>query len=83
MFPTQETSTDTALSQSEHQDPYPTMVQRIADLLRKSQELMARQRENSHLLGKVRDLNNGGTGGEYATDDEDSFGMHPQVPSYV
>ena len=31
---------------------------------------MARQREDPHLLGKVRDLNNGGTGGEYVTDDE-------------
>ena len=72
MFPTQETATsaDTALSQGEHQRPYPTMVQRIADLLRKPRELMARQREDSHLLGKVRDLNNGGTGGEYVTDDD-------------
>ena len=72
MFPTQETATsaDTTLSQGEHQGPYPTMVQRIADLLRKPHELMARQREDSHLLGKVRDLNNGGIGGEYVTDDD-------------
>ena len=72
MFPTQETaaSADTALSQGEHQGPYPTMVQRIADLLRQPRELRARQREDSHLLGKVRDLNNGGTGGEYVTDDD-------------
>ena len=42
MFPTQETvtSAEAALSQGEHQGPYPTMVQRIADLLRKPQELM-------------------------------------------
>ena len=46
------------------------MVQRIVDLLRKSQELMERQREDSYLLGRVRDLNNGGTGGEYVTDDD-------------
>ena len=72
MPPTQETATptDTALSQGEHQGPYPTMVQWIADLFRKPQELMARQREDSHLLGKVQDLNNGGTGGEYVTDDD-------------
>ena len=72
MLPTQETATsaDTALSQGEHQSPYPTMVQRIADLFRKPRELMAWQREDSHLLGKVRDLNNGGTGGEYVTDDD-------------
>ena len=72
MFPTQEivTLAETALSQGEHQGPYPTMVQRIADLLRKPQELMVRQREDSHLLGRVRDLNDGGTGGEYVTDDD-------------
>ena len=72
MFPTQETATsaDTVLSQGEHQDPYPAMVQRIADLPRKPQELMARQREDSYLWGKVRDLNSGGTGGEYVTDDD-------------
>ena len=46
------------------------MVQRIVDLLRKSQELMERLREDSYLLGRVRDLNNGGTGGEYVTDDD-------------
>ena len=72
MFPTQETamSVETALSQGEHQDPYPTMVQRIADLLCKPQELMERQREDSHLLGRIRDLDNRGTGGEYVTDDD-------------
>ena len=63
-------SWDTALSQGEHQVPYSTIVQRIADLLRKPRELRARKRENFHLLGKVRDLNNGGTGGEYVTDDD-------------
>ena len=72
MLPTQETATsaETALSQGEHQGPYPTMVQRIADLLHKPQELMKRQKEDSHLLGKVQDLNNGGTGGEYSTDED-------------
>ena len=49
----------------------PTMVQRIADLLRKPQELMKRQREDSHLSGKVKDLKNGGTGGEYVTVDDE------------
>ena len=65
MFPTQETatSTETALSQGEHQGPCPTMVQRIADLLRKPQELMKRQKEDSHLLVKVQNLDNGETGG--------------------
>ena len=28
------------------------------------------QREGSHLLGKIPDLDNGGTGGEYVTDDD-------------
>ena len=66
MFPTQETATsaETALSQGEHQGPYPTMVKQIADLIRKPQKLMKRQKEDSHLLGKVQDLNNGGTGGD-------------------
>ena len=43
IFPTQATATsaDTSLSQSEHRGPYPTMVQRIAGLLRKPQELMS------------------------------------------
>ena len=47
MFPTQETakSAETALSQGEHQGPYPTMAQRIADLLRKPQELMKQQKK--------------------------------------
>ena len=44
------------------------MVQRIADLLRKPQKLMKRQKEDSYLLAKVQDLNNGGIGGEYVTD---------------
>ena len=54
MFPSQETTTsaDTALNQGEHQGPYPTIVQRIADLLRKTQELVKRQRGDSHLLKK-------------------------------
>ena len=70
MFPTQVTTTsaDTALSQGKHRDPYPTMVQWIADLLRKSQELMKRQREDSRLLGKMQDLDNRGTWGEYIAD---------------
>ena len=46
------------------------MVQRIAGLLRKPQELMKRQKKDSHLLGKIQDLDNGGTGGEYVTDDD-------------
>ena len=72
MFSTQETATsaETALSQDEHQSPYPTMARRIADLLRKPQEIMKRQKEDSHLLEKVQDLNNGGSGGEYVTDDD-------------
>ena len=72
MLPTQETTTsvETALSQGEHRGPYPTMVQRIAGLLRKPQELMKRQREDSNLLGKIQDLDNGETGGEYVTDDD-------------
>ena len=70
MFHTQETTTsaETALSQCEHRIPYPTMLQRIAGLLRKPQELMKRQREDSPLLGNIQDLNNGETGGEYVTD---------------
>ena len=72
MFPTRKTATtaETALSQGEYQGPYPTIVQRTADLLRKPQELMARQREDCHLLGRVQDLDNGGTGGEYVADDD-------------
>ena len=72
MFPTQETATsaETALSQGKYQGPYPTRIQRIADLLRKPREFMKRQREDSHLLDKVQDLDNGGTGGEYVTDDD-------------
>ena len=72
MFSTQETATseETDLNQGGHQGPCPTMVQQIADLLHKPQGFMARQREDSHLLGRVRDLNNGGTGGEYVTDDD-------------
>ena len=52
MFPPQETATsaETALNQGEHQGPYPTMVQRIADQLRKPHELMNQQRGDSHLF---------------------------------
>ena len=73
MFPAQETATssaETALSQGKYRDPSSTMVQRIAGLLPKTQELRKRQREDSHLLGKIQDLDNGGTGGEYVTDDD-------------
>ena len=72
MFPAQATTTsaDTALSQVEHLGPYPTMVQQIAGLLRKPQEPMKWQREDSHLLGNIQDLDNGGTGGGYVTDDD-------------
>ena len=58
MSPTQETTTsaETALSQGEYQGPYPTMVKRIADLFRKPQELMKRQREDSRLLGRCNTL---------------------------
>ena len=72
MFPTQETNTprEIALSQGEHRGSYPTMVQRIAGLLRQPQELLKRQREDSYLLEKIQDLDNGGTGGEYVTDDD-------------
>ena len=67
MFPNQVTTTsqDTALSQGEHRGLYPTMMQRIAGPLRKPQGFMKRQREDSHLLGKIQDLDNGGTKGEY------------------
>ena len=65
LFLTQETvtSAETALSQGEHQGPYPTMVERIVDLLCKPQELMKWQKEDSHSFRKVQDLDNGGTGG--------------------
>ena len=65
MFPTQEiaTSAETALGQGEHQGPYLTMVQRIAGLLRKLQELMKWHRGDSHLFRKVQDLDSGETGG--------------------
>ena len=58
MFPIQKTarSAETALSQGEHQGPYPTTAQRIANLLHKSQELMKRQRGDSPLFRKVQDL---------------------------
>ena len=46
------------------------MVQRNAGLLRKPQELMKQQRENSHMLGNIQDLDNGGTLGGYVTDDD-------------
>ena len=66
MFPTQETATsaETALSQGEHQGRYSIVVQRIADLLRKPQELMKRQKEDPHLFRTVQDLDRGGTGGD-------------------
>ena len=64
------TSADTALSQGKHRGPYPTMLQRIPGLLRKPQELMKQQMEDSHLLGEIQDLHNGGTGGEYVADDD-------------
>ena len=72
MFSTQEMNAprEVALSQGEHRGPYSTMVQRVAGLLRQPQELRKRQREDSHLLGKIEDLDNGGTGGEYVTDDD-------------
>ena len=65
MFPTEEATTpaEIALTQDKYQGSYPTMVQQIADLLRKPQGLMKQQEKGSHLLGKVQDLNNGGTGG--------------------
>ena len=71
MFPTQVTPTSvhTALSQGKHRGPHPTMSQRIAGLLRKLQELMKQQNEDSYLLGKIQDLDNGVTGGEYVADD--------------
>ena len=71
MSPTQATapSADTALSQSEHRGPYPIMVQR---------------REYSQLLGKTQDLDNGETGRQYVTDDDELFsGTHLQAPSYA
>ena len=46
------------------------MVQRLAGLLRKPQELIKQQREGSYLLGKIQDIDNGGTGGGYVTDDD-------------
>ena len=72
LFPTQGTATsaEAARSQDEHQGPYPTMVQRIASLLHKPQELMKRQKEDSHLLGKIQALDNGETGVEYVTEDD-------------
>ena len=79
MFPTQATATsaDPALSQGEHRGPYPTMVQRIVGLLRKPQELMKRQGEDSHLLGNIENLGNGGTGGQYVTDDNELLWYAP------
>ena len=56
-------SAEIALSQGEHQGLNPTTVQRIADLLRKSQELMKRQRGDSHLFRKVQEPDSGGIGG--------------------
>ena len=74
---------ETALSQGEHQRPHPTPVQRITDLLRKSQELMKRQTGDLHLFRKIQDLDNRGTGGEYVTNDDGLLWYAPQVPSYV
>ena len=47
------------------------MVQRIAGLLHKPQELMNQQREDSQLLGNTQDLDNAGSGEEYVTDDDE------------
>ena len=74
---------ETALSQGEHQCPHRTTVQRITDLLRKSQELVKRQTGNLHVFRKLQDLDNGGTGGEYVTNDDRLLWYAPQVPSYV
>ena len=57
------TSIDTALSQGEHRGPYTTMVQRTAGTYEAAEG-------NSHLLGKIQDLDNGGIKGEYVIDDE-------------
>ena len=64
-FPTQATamSTNIVFSQGERRGPYPTMVQRVAGLLRKPQELMKRQREYFHLMENIQDLDSGGIGG--------------------
>ena len=72
MFPTQATATsaETALSQGKHRGPYPTIVQRIAGLLRKPKERMKRQREDSHLLRNIQDLDNRRTRVEYVTDED-------------
>ena len=75
MFPTQviATSADTALGQGEHRGPYPTMMQRITDLLCKLQELMDQQSEGSHMLGKIQAFENGVAGGKYVADDDGLF----------
>ena len=71
MFPPQVTAAlaETAFSQGKHRGPYPTMLQRIAGLLSIPQELMKQQKEDSHSLGKIQDLDNGGTRVEYVVDD--------------
>ena len=71
MFPTQVTTTPAyiALSQGEHRGPYLTMLQRIVDLLRKPQEFIRQQMEDSRLLENIHDFDTGGTGGEYVADD--------------
>ena len=74
---------ETVLSQGEHQGPHPTMVQRITDLLHKSQELMKRQTGDLHLFRNIQDLDNGATGGEYVTNYDGLLWYAPQVPSYV
>ena len=72
MFSTQEINAprEVALSQGEHRGPYPTMAQRVGGLLRQPQELRKRQREDSHLFRKIGDLDKGGSGGDYVTDDD-------------
>ena len=62
-------SADTALSQGERQGPHPTTLQRMAGLLREPQELMKHLNEDSHLLGKIHNLDKGGNEGEYVADD--------------
>ena len=51
---------------------------------------MKRQRGDSHLLGKIQDLDNGGTRGEYVTDDDGLLRyaspgsiLHLVIPRYL
>ena len=80
MFPTRviATSVDTTLSQGDHRGSYPTMLQRTADLLRELQELTRQHRGDSHLVGKIQDLDNGRTGGEYVVDNIGLLWYAPQ-----